>query len=1128
MTRTTGFPFPPFTRRRFLTGALATGALTGLPAGLLADRGGRGKPDKPRFEQRDYFFNFAHEAVHETATYYLVAGGTRMRLNRVQDNPGVLKHHRKKNKFLQRVPDDQLTHFVQNVRLSADFVTMSYVIQGANPSTGTWNMSAMYLQPPMGGIADAAARIVERAGTNPIPLSAKRSLYGHPPAVTAEDLIEEAVLLDPSDHATAIIGMHPDLFSVEGTSGGIVQNQYIQPNGATKGLAVLLQALGPATPQENQGDPNANGWATLTPILDDTNQPFRNQNGKNKGLIQYHPDWNDPIRNVAQGGTTSVLPSIKQDDDLGADVTSADPSVPGPSGALWKRHDGVTTIDQTPNLGTPQDPLKFTLATQNIEGGFSTTGSAVEVDGTVQATLTFTNWFVRWLGIYLLFLDSGGVPLDPSGVEIQLPPDYDSPASDRAQLDQFSAMFALMLGPEFTVLGIPVASSSATVGFNLPPNTTTVRVFASGPALLILGGVDPNDPTTWGDWFPGAACTLIFNYGVTLILMVAGACDELSLIQQAAILVAPAIAKSLTALLSDELRDKDFSTPDVWRDVAVSIGKSLLQSLLNKRSAQLLALITSAVAEGIAEDCIPIVGQIALGISLAAGAATLLETTIEIAASPVSYVYDLTLAHDIQVNIQHASNHDSFPAVATHYKVTAQFDRGATPYTQTLPMPSGTVTSLPPVAFQNVPFGGNVTVTVGFYSDGDFLAAQGSTGSVANDVGNLPDIVIQEYPVPIQPNTMYEHKQITVLTDAQGTHGWLVTPTGPTAKADSLVCEQDAGDLCSLRSITVRQGTGAAPGFVGYAFQSFSSGVSGCISGGQGQLDQLANMGDVDPASGYVTLGCGLQSGTKLTYSLFPGNSSGGGGPTAATSDFYLDTTSGVVRRVRLDLNPPQFDSPSSDRAWGVLNLPSDDLLLHPSGRLVSINNGLHKIEILRLPDAAVSDAVAKTKLLATTHAGFGMGMGALPGLLGGPVAAAVSPDGVILVLEALNNRIQAFDVGANPVQFFRQQSPAYFLELTATAGGDTEYLDLAVEYTGYLYVLSRSQSTNLYRLDIYHPGQNGTEPIAKTQNMNAAKLTVDFWRNVYTLNYSVLQLPNDGVPGVTEPSVSLWTPSTP
>jgi hypothetical protein len=193
----------------------------------------------------------------------------------------VVKHHRKKNKFLQNVPDDQLTHFVQNVRLSADFVTMSYVIQGANPSTGTWNMSAMYLPPPLErNRRRRGADRRKRAGTNPIPLSAKRSLYGHPPAVTAEDLIEEAILLDPSDsrhgdhrHASRSLqrGWH---------ERGIVHNQYIQPNGATKGLAVLLQALGPATPQETSGEPNANGWATLTPILDDTasvSQPERKE-----------------------------------------------------------------------------------------------------------------------------------------------------------------------------------------------------------------------------------------------------------------------------------------------------------------------------------------------------------------------------------------------------------------------------------------------------------------------------------------------------------------------------------------------------------------------------------------------------------------------------------------------------------------------------------------------------------------------------------------------------------------------------------------------------------------------------------------------------------------------------------
>ena len=87
--------------------------------------------------------------------------------------------------------------------------------------------------------------------------------------------------------------------------------------------------------------------------------------------------------------------------------------------------------------------------------------------------------------------------------------------------------------------------------------------------------------------------------------------------------------------------------------------------------------------------------------------------------------------------------------------------------------------------------------------------------------------------------------------------------------------------------------------------------------------------------------------------------------------------------------------------------------------------------------------------------------------------------------------------------------------------------MDLAVEFTGYLYVLSYDRGTLQYRMDVYHPGQSGTAPISTTRGVNAAKLAVDFWRNMYTLNYEVLQVPA-GVQALTEPSLSRWTPSPP
>jgi hypothetical protein len=112
-------------------------------------------------------------------------------------------------------------------------------------------------------------------------------------------------------------------------------------------------------------------------------------------------------------------------------------------------------------------------------------------------------------------------------------------------------------------------------------------------------------------------------------------------------------------------------------------------------------------------------------------------------------------------------------------------------------------------------------------------------------------------------------------------------------------------------------------------------------------------------------------------------------------------------------------------------------------------------------------------------------------------------------------------------VQLFSKQPEHYFLNFSATGGPETQYLDVAVEFSGFIYVLSSSNSS--YRLDIYNVDQSGTDPISTTQGFNAAKVTVDYWRNVYSLNYEVL-LTNGSLPknGVTEPSISEWIPTTP
>ena len=65
-----------------------------------------------------------------------------------------------------------------------------------------------------------------------------------------------------------------------------------------------------------------------------------------------------------------------------------------------------------------------------------------------------------------------------------------------------------------------------------------------------------------------------------------------------------------------------------------------------------------------------------------------------------------------------------------------------------------------------------------------------------------------------------------------------------------------------------------------------------------------------------------------------------------------------------------------------------------------------------------------------------------------------------------------------------------------------------------------QNTDTGLYSMDIYTPtGQL----LATTNNINASKLAIDLFRNVFTLNFETIQ----PVGNLTEPSISQWIPST-
>jgi hypothetical protein len=89
-----------------------------------------------------------------------------------------------------------------------------------------------------------------------------------------------------------------------------------------------------------------------------------------------------------------------------------------------------------------------------------------------------------------------------------------------------------------------------------------------------------------------------------------------------------------------------------------------------------------------------------------------------------------------------------------------------------------------------------------------------------------------------------------------------------------------------------------------------------------------------------------------------------------------------------------------------------DGIVVHPNGYVLGVNYETHTMFILQLPATAVDDANAP---VAQPFSGPGL----LEGLLKGPVALTVTPDGRVLILEQDNARIQAFDTKANPVPCF-------------------------------------------------------------------------------------------------------------
>eukprot|EP00581_Thalassiosira_minuscula_P024767 CAMPEP_0184411808 /NCGR_PEP_ID=MMETSP0738-20130409/5967_1 /TAXON_ID=385413 /ORGANISM="Thalassiosira miniscula, Strain CCMP1093" /LENGTH=1556 /DNA_ID=CAMNT_0026770137 /DNA_START=6 /DNA_END=4677 /DNA_ORIENTATION=+ len=148
------------------------------------------------------------------------------------------------------------------------------------------------------------------------------------------------------------------------------------------------------------------------------------------------------------------------------------------------------------------------------------------------------------------------------------------------------------------------------------------------------------------------------------------------------------------------------------------------------------------------------------------------------------------------------------------------------------------------------------------------------------------------------------------------------------------------------------------------------------------------------------------QSDGDINVYLYPTNPVG-------QNNFYLDTS--VVpfqlRYVTLDDTTP-FDMDQTT-SYGAVSLPTvDSLVVHPADYVIAVCYNAHRMQIVPILETPVADEDVP-------EAGVVSGAGIREGLMLGPRAVSVTQDGRILVLESLNERVQAFDINGNPVACF-------------------------------------------------------------------------------------------------------------
>ena len=979
------------------------------------------------------------------------------------------RRHRAQRPALAAIPDAQLTHYIEDVDLPSDALQL-LTVTGTHAATGEPVLCGMHVHIP--GAA----------------LTALASQSGAPASLATSPGNDYA---NPLSTAVSLVFHHPEVMNLNVEQGAAILTaiQTLPCRDGDTTCTPFINTLAFAIASKWPATTTPGGWATLVPLTEADGTPARDEQGN----PIYRYDLDDEVAATTAQVAQEVLKFIFDD--------------PRFQGNNWHATQGLDVVSQAPvsaarRAGLPQageDSLAVAAAygVGGYQHGVEFVGLEVRDPAERLIRLSVKNWYLRFLSAYVMFYPPGANTEKDSEA---------LPVANSTKEDSTRAKFVTHILTNDSIMGIPLSTEGlideVDIEFVMPKEAAHAKV--------LFAGLGMGDQAFSPEALAPSLLTIGFNIGVPMLFLSFGIATTPNSLRELF------ENKTLLSRVAEVAKEVLFHATPEFSEGLYGIGssESVRTFILQASNAAIEAFIGAVpeVAATISREIgLKTAEQAATGIfvvmkviSVLADLALIGTTLGEVLASPAIFANTISLTMDTTVIIHKDPNDFQFPARARTFWVTATYS-GKLTREMTGTIEQGRVDPIE-VIFTGVPSGGTLKIEVLLSTADGFIVGHASTKEIQNTLEMASEIAvtITEEKVPLAATTQYEHEK--KLDYQQGQHVW-VDADAPTATVADLHPGQD-NTLQSLDGITVHTATGMA----GYGFEA--DGIASCFGAPSAIYHTVQNVFLADhPDSAYKELRCGFSSPVGIAYDP-QGDDSGVG------KHFFLEPTSDGtqqhLRSVTLDHTTTPLN-PHQTLSWGRFTQALDSLVVHASGWVVGVNRQNHKMEILQLPAEPIDDSKAPQSV---PFAVIKSGLGTREGLMNEPVAVA-SRNKAILVLEQGNRRVQAFSVGGDPAKIFKKKTTS--LMPLRDEGDGVVYLDLGVEAMGYIYVLSYindGQTVQDYRLDVYDPDGNFQ---SRTVGIAAARMAVDTFRNVYTLNYETI----DNVPHI-EPSLSQWVPVTP